>query len=201
MTAEQRLAAVLVERMKYKDFQSSAAIAILGRARISYALPLLVNLMLHEEELRSSCLKSIVLFGNLAVEPIEQELKAQRDLSDIPVKTFLEPLFLINTGYAAVSIARLFDRYHDDQSQEAIATTLALMLEQPLIEGELLDLTDNEAPTSVRAQPLQARTNWVSRGGKEPSVSSDILRIPGPLDVIFRPWGFRGNEVRSQPTR
>jgi hypothetical protein len=30
---------------------------------------------------------------------------------------------------------------------------------------------------------------------------SDILRIPGPLDVIFRPWGFRGNEVRSQPTR
>jgi NAD(P)-dependent dehydrogenase (short-subunit alcohol dehydrogenase family) len=30
---------------------------------------------------------------------------------------------------------------------------------------------------------------------------TDILRIPGPLDVIFRPWGFRGNEVRSQPTR
>jgi hypothetical protein len=32
-------------------------------------------------------------------------------------------------------------------------------------------------------------------------MSTDILRIPGPLDVIFRPWGFRGNEVRSQPTR
>jgi hypothetical protein len=32
-------------------------------------------------------------------------------------------------------------------------------------------------------------------------VIADILRIPGPLDVIFRPWGFRGNEVRSQPTR
>jgi hypothetical protein len=32
-------------------------------------------------------------------------------------------------------------------------------------------------------------------------ILADILRIPGPLDVIFRPWGFRGNEVRSQPTR
>ena len=31
--------------------------------------------------------------------------------------------------------------------------------------------------------------------------SADISRIPKLLVAIFRPWGFRGNEIRSQPTR
>src|SRR5438270_5198147 len=32
-------------------------------------------------------------------------------------------------------------------------------------------------------------------------ILSDISQIPNLLVAIFRPWGFRGNEIRSQPTR
>jgi hypothetical protein len=27
---------------------------------------------------------------------------------------------------------------------------------------------------------------------------TDILRIPGPLDLIFRPWRFHRNQIRSR---
>jgi len=30
---------------------------------------------------------------------------------------------------------------------------------------------------------------------------ADIPRIPGRFGVIFRPWGFRRNDIRSQPIR
>jgi hypothetical protein len=169
MTEEQRLASVLIEWVKAKNSNSSAAVAILGRGRITRALALLVQSMIYEENLRLACLHAIILFGNLAIEPIEQEIKSSNNLSIPPVETFLNPLFLINTGYAAVSIAKLFDRYQDDASAEAISITLALMLDQPLIEGELLNLGDSELPASVTRHTFQGRPISVRRRGKEPS--------------------------------
>jgi hypothetical protein len=44
------------------------------------------------------------------------------------------------------------------------------------------------APAAGRAPPLR------------PPASIDIPRIPGPLDLIFRPWMFRHNEIRSRST-
>jgi hypothetical protein len=30
---------------------------------------------------------------------------------------------------------------------------------------------------------------------------TNILRIPVRLQMILRPWGLRGNEIRAQPAR
>jgi len=39
-------------------------------------------------------------------------------------------------------------------------------------------------------------------GRARTALLADILRIPGPLEVIVRPWRFRGTKFdRSQPRR
>jgi hypothetical protein len=64
---------------------------------------MLVDILLKTEELRPSCIKALVLFGNLALEPIETALN---EMATGPSIDFiLEPLAAINTGSSAVSIA------------------------------------------------------------------------------------------------
>jgi hypothetical protein len=89
ITEEQRLASALIEWVKAKNPNSSAAVAILGRGRITRALPLLVTSMIHEEALRESCLSSVVLFGNLAVGPIEHKIQSCANTSSTPVNILL----------------------------------------------------------------------------------------------------------------
>jgi NACHT domain len=206
VTNEQRLASVLIEWVQAKNSNSSAAVAILGRARTTRALPLLVKSMIHDENLRVACLNSVVLFGNFAVDPIEHEMLTCDNLPLMPVKTFLEPLFMINTGYAAVSIAKLFDRYEDDASAEAISATLALMLNQPLIEGELLNLADSELSASVSKQTLQGRAISVPRAGKEPTPAymrlceMIIFHLSRAFSRGCFEYPFQTREYITQPT-
>jgi hypothetical protein len=52
------------------------------------------------------------------------------------------------------------------------------------------------SPDGLVAAPVCQSTGMAP----EPFLT-DILRIPVRLEVIFRPWGLRGNEIRSQPAR
>jgi len=109
-TLEQGLSNTLVGWVSNNDHRSSAAIVILGRARITRALPLLVDLMLKDNELREPCIRSVVLFGNLALETIDNAVRKVGG-REVPVEFFLGALVAINTGLSALSMIKLYQQY------------------------------------------------------------------------------------------
>ena len=54
-----------------------------------------------------------------------------------------------------------------------------------------------------RRGPINIGLGWLlpNPDGSMTHDYTDILRIPVRLEVIFPPWGLRGNEIRSQPAR
>jgi hypothetical protein len=79
----------------------------------------------------------------------------------------------------------------------------AVEYELPSFDTQLHDV-DLAAVARARVEIRHVRgasdaTYLINAFGEE--LLTDILRIPGLLDLIFRRWGVRGNEIRSQPTR
>jgi predicted NACHT family NTPase len=89
-TVEQALSATLIEWTARRDARAAFAIGILGRARITRALPILVDMMLNDQEQRDLCIKSVVSFGNIAIESIDKPINEVRG-SGIGVVDLLEP--------------------------------------------------------------------------------------------------------------
>jgi hypothetical protein len=146
---------------------------------VTIALPILVKSLFAREELRSACVKALVLFGNLALEPIEKELQCDDSVSSIDV--LLEPLAAINTGASALAIARLYPRFADEPSSRKISLILATMLDQPLIESEIRELSESELPawlvSGVRSE------QWYSGPTNSVPSQCDLLLDSGVRNV------------------
>jgi hypothetical protein len=154
VTVEQMLSATLIEWLGSNDDRRAiAAIEILGRARIVKALPLLVDLMLNAEALTDACIGSIILFGNLALEPIDTAARSQVTKT-VPVDRFLKPLVGISTGSSALSIIRLYNVYDDERSHLRISSALSSMFNHPLIVSELLQSSENDVGSLQTKQVL-----------------------------------------------
>jgi NACHT domain len=160
VSKRQTLSRMLISWIENGDRRSPAAISIVGKARITRALPVLVDSLFTKEELRNVCIRALVLFGNVALQPIEEAL--QNSATVPPIEVILEPLATINTASSAIAIARLYERFTGEQASQKISLALATMLDQPHIETEVVELTERELPASIVSWVRHASDKWYS---------------------------------------
>jgi len=173
-TLEQGLSNTLVGWVSNNDHRSSAAIVILGRARITRALPLLVDLMLKDNELREPCIRSVVLFGNLALETIDNAVRKVGG-REVPVEFFLEPLVAINTGLSALSMIKLYQQYIEVDDRRMISLALSNVIERSIVLAELIDITGDELAGISMREPVARE--FIRSAGVERKPSDAFLRL------------------------
>jgi hypothetical protein len=59
-----------------------------------------------------------------------------------------------------------------------------------MLEAHHHEETEMPRSTAIQSERTRRRSHPL-----RPPASIDIPRIPGPLDLIFRPWMFRHNEI------
>ena len=140
------------------------AITAMGRARVTQALPALICLFeLDDERTRAQARAAVIQFGDLALPTIESFLKVNL-ITNPGMKALVPVLAGINTGSSAMSLIRLY-RFQNPDLERRISLALASMMTSPLVEAELLELEDQQIPSSLSLIPID-RNGWSYKGAR-----------------------------------
>lgn len=165
LSVEQKLSVQLIERINDKTASTndrSQAIAIMGKARVTRALPSLLSLVISTDKvIAPEAIKATAQFGNLALPAIEQFLKTGGE--SLNTTNVIRVLADINTGSSALVLLKLYD--YDPELSELISLNLARMMTNPLVETELLQLDLAQVPSELRRYPTD-ENGWNYRTAK-----------------------------------
>jgi hypothetical protein len=175
VSVEERLSSQLIDTITGESplaIERLHAITILGRARVTRALPvLIISLSDNNETIRQSIITAIIQFGDLALPTIEQGINHELNPR---FTSLIDVLTGINTGSSALSLLRFYEHALPELDR---LTSLALvgMITNPLVETELLDLDANELPQTIKSLPID-RNGWSFK-----SVKSGIWHLDTKL--------------------
>ena len=172
-TEQQALSGQLMTWVELQERRAHYAIGVLGKARITRALPVLVDTMVRYEQLREVTTKAVVSFGNLAVEVLTKSAVAGR--GTVPLEIFLQPLLEIGTGSAVMTLARLYEPYESIEEQRRISWAIAAVMNNPLVRAELVEIADHDLPNRLITQQLPSRGS--SFLAQMPSPSTAFLKL------------------------
>ncbi|MDM8556570.1 NACHT domain-containing protein [Desulfococcaceae bacterium HSG7] len=184
ITVEQNLSERLIDVIQNgNDINEKIhAITVLGRARITFALPNLVNLFQNESmAIRKVAAEAIIRFGNLAIPQLEQYVDSRKTEPN-DFELLLNILSGINTVASAKLLLKLY-ALQDKTLDIKVSLILARMLKNPFIEEDLSAIEPANLP-----EPLQKMTSdgkgWVYKKQPTPAFLSldkklreDILSV------------------------
>jgi hypothetical protein len=157
MTVEQQLAHTLIGHLERRTDQAGVAIQALSRARVTRALPSLVEIALSDVGETPNLVASaaVVAFGNLALPTLRAA--SWHATSPLQQSLRINILEMINTSLSARAV--IADFVHEP-SNTYVAYVLSRMLKNPIILDELLDLSDEEIPPFLQTKAVRERDGW-----------------------------------------
>ena len=190
MTVEERLSARLTELIEDRAAAKAdrlQAVSILGRARVTRALPSLIDLMNDpDKDISAESIKAVTQFGNLALPALEEHAlfkelhsvgHAKRPLESIVGEHFsivtdlkfsralldyawpvVEVLSGINTGQAARQLIKLYD-WQEPALDLQVSVKLSQMMTNTFVEADLYEVEAAQLPRALRNTPID-RNGW-----------------------------------------
>jgi hypothetical protein len=220
VSVEERLSERLIGTIGDETAREEArlhAITILGRARVTRALPSLINSTINlDEAVKEESIKAVIQFGNLALPTLERHGWAEdwpRDsyyelvaffekrpetapnANDLATTAYaeamIEVLAGINTGQSARLLMRLYG-YWNPWIDSQVSIRLAQMMTNAFVEADLLEVETAQLPKSIRDSRID-RNGWSYKSARsgfwhiDTKLRSDVMHVIGQASTFSPP--------------
>jgi hypothetical protein len=185
-TPEQLLSRKLIEVLQSTDPNAVLAARVLGKARVTQAIPALVPLLRSEAgDLRDETAKSVALFGNLALPQLSASVQGA---TAIPLDVVISVLREIDTAEAAILLTGCYHYFPEKEDQLRVSLALAGMVENDIVLYDLVPIWNDNPPIDLKGAFNNEGVSWPFSDDPRSSFSNLMLKVRD--DIV---WGLQNS--------